>query len=138
MFTGQDAEVLAIPRPKKRGECIDGPRPCPWASCRHHLLLDVSEVDGKRLRPPSLRLNGRSANGLRTHADVETVRVWTDEAVERLQSMRETCSLDVADDGRHRMREVASLLAVRRQRVVQEVAEAKIRMAEAVREEGVR
>jgi hypothetical protein len=20
-----------------RGECINGPRPCPWTSCRHHL-----------------------------------------------------------------------------------------------------
>ena len=29
-------------RPRTRGECADGPRPCPWASCRHHLLLDVS------------------------------------------------------------------------------------------------
>lgn len=29
-------------RPTKRSECINGPRPCPWVSCRYHLLLDVT------------------------------------------------------------------------------------------------
>lgn len=28
-------------RPRKRSQCIDGPRPCPWVSCRHHLAVDV-------------------------------------------------------------------------------------------------
>lgn len=27
--------------PKTRGDCVDGPRPCPWVRCRHHLYLDV-------------------------------------------------------------------------------------------------
>lgn len=30
-------------RPKTRGDCAGGPRPCPWASCRYSLLLDVTE-----------------------------------------------------------------------------------------------
>lgn len=37
-------------RPRTRGECIDGPRPCPWVSCRYHLehpaescALDVAD-----------------------------------------------------------------------------------------------
>lgn len=30
-------------RPKTRGDCIDGPRPCPWVSCRHHLGVDLFE-----------------------------------------------------------------------------------------------
>lgn len=30
-----------VTRPSKRSECLDGPRPCPWASCRYHLNLDL-------------------------------------------------------------------------------------------------
>ncbi len=28
-------------RPRTRADCERGPRPCPWASCRHSLLADV-------------------------------------------------------------------------------------------------
>lgn len=28
-------------RPRTRADCVDGPRPCPWVSCRYHLALDV-------------------------------------------------------------------------------------------------
>jgi len=27
--------------PRTRGECVAGPRPCPWYSCRHHLGNDA-------------------------------------------------------------------------------------------------
>lgn len=30
-------------RPRTRADCIDGPRPCPYVSCRHHLDLDVRD-----------------------------------------------------------------------------------------------
>lgn len=30
-------------RPKTRGECVNGPRPCPWASCQYSLLVDLHE-----------------------------------------------------------------------------------------------
>lgn len=29
-------------RPQVRGECVDGVRPCPWASCRSHLFVEVA------------------------------------------------------------------------------------------------
>lgn len=29
-------------RPRTRGDCINGPRPCPWYGCRYHLGLDVT------------------------------------------------------------------------------------------------
>ncbi len=38
--------------PKTRGECVDGPRPCPWARCRHHLHVDLTTAN-----PPSLLVN---------------------------------------------------------------------------------
>lgn len=28
-------------RPRTRGDCIDGLRPCPWVGCRHNLFLNV-------------------------------------------------------------------------------------------------
>ncbi len=55
--------------PATRAECVDGPRPCPYVSCRHHLYLDVSENGWLKLNFP--------------HLDV------TD--------MVQSCSLDVAD-----------------------------------------
>ncbi len=27
-------------RPLTRGDCLDGPRPCPWAACRYHLASE--------------------------------------------------------------------------------------------------
>ena len=40
-MTPAEARWIAEHRPRKRADCVDGPRPCPWASCRHHLGLDV-------------------------------------------------------------------------------------------------
>lgn len=61
-------------RPKTRGDCVDGLRPCPFVSCRHHLYIDVSEKTG------NIRFNfpGRE-----------------------LEELPATCSLDVADMGEH-------------------------------------
>ncbi len=57
-------------RPSSRGECIDGPRPCPFVSCKYHLYIDVSPRTG------SIKLN---------FPDLE---VW---------DLTESCVLDVAD-----------------------------------------
>ncbi len=57
---GRRAPALRIVRdddalrfPKTRGECIDGPRPCPWARCRHHTHVDLSAAKDS----PSLLVN---------------------------------------------------------------------------------
>jgi hypothetical protein len=39
-------EPVDVERPRTRAECVDGPRPCPWVSCRYHLALDVSPRTG--------------------------------------------------------------------------------------------
>jgi hypothetical protein len=96
--------MLAIPRPTTRAECLQEARPCPWASCRHHLLLEVAaSKGGDDVRPTSLRLNrprpGRGRrSGLPATAVHQVVEQWTDDAVELLQSMRYTCALDIADE----------------------------------------
>lgn len=45
--------------PRTRGDCVDGPRPCPYVRCRYHLWLNVTEPhwnspSGKPQRPTTL------------------------------------------------------------------------------------
>lgn len=68
------SEVASHPdRPRKRGDCAQAMRPCPWVSCRYHLFLDV---------------NSRGSIIYRGTSDVA-----------ELATMRYTCALDAADDG---------------------------------------
>lgn len=79
-------------RPRMREDCIDGPRPCPWLSCRHNNYLEVSPETGAiKLAHP-----GREP--------------W--DAVE-------SCSLDVAEQGGLRLERVGQILGVTRERVRQ-------------------
>jgi hypothetical protein len=103
--------MLAIPPPTTRAECLQEARPCPWASCRHHLLLEVAASKGgddvrattlPLTRPRQLRglLPGRTGrrSGLVATAAHHVVEQWIDDAVEQLQRMRYTCALDVAEE----------------------------------------
>lgn len=78
-------------RPKTRGDCAEGLRPCPFVGCRYHLALET--------KAGALRLSAESAA--------------------EMEQLEETCSLDVADRGPNTLPEVASLLGVSRQRVSQ-------------------
>jgi hypothetical protein len=78
-------------RPKTRGECADGPRPCPWVSCRHHLAYEISPAGGLKEKFPGLEL----------------------------EDMPETCSLDVADSGPAALDSVGYLMNVTQERVRQ-------------------
>lgn len=56
-------------RPRTRAECKDGPRPCPWVSCRYHLRIDVRGGNLVQLRPrvrhaPSCALDAAEAGGM--------------------------------------------------------------------------
>ena len=91
-----DPEVTADeplpPRPTTRGECLNGPRPCPWVSCRHNLYLDI---DGKG----NIKLN---------FPDKEP------------HEMTESCSLDVGGRGRGMdLVAVSELVNITRERVRQ-------------------
>ncbi len=107
--------MLAVPRPTTRAECVRGmeARPCPWASCRHHLLIEVATTaprwDASRerwrdARASTIRLNRSSSGkagrrpGLASSDAAALVRVWIDDALELLSSMRYSCVLDVAED----------------------------------------
>lgn len=79
-------------RPESRAECIQGPRPCPHVSCRHHLYLDVSPRTG------AIKLN---------FPDLE---VW---------EMAISCALDVADEGGATLEDVGAIMNVTRERIRQ-------------------
>jgi len=88
----RDDDPVRADRPLTRGDCIDGPRPCPWASCRHHLALDVNERTGSiTFIAPSPRIEGAAPS----------------------------CSLDVADRGGLVLQDVGMILGVTRERTRQ-------------------
>jgi len=79
-------------RPRLRSECVDGPRPCPFVSCTHHLYLDVSARTG------AIKVN---------FPDLDP---W---------EMSETCALDVADRGGTTLEEVGAIMNLTRERIRQ-------------------
>lgn len=81
------------PFPKTRGDCVEGPRPCIWARCRHHLAIEVSHVGNIKFSFP-------------------------DVFVEDMPPAR-SCSLDIADSGPQPLEEVGLLLGITRERVRQ-------------------
>jgi hypothetical protein len=79
-------------KPRTRAECADGPRPCPFVSCRHHLYIDVSPRTG------AIKLN---------FPDLE---VW---------DLGESCALDVADRGGTTLEDVGAIMNLTRERIRQ-------------------
>jgi hypothetical protein len=79
-------------KPKTREECLDGPRPCPYVSCKHHLYIDVSARTG------AIKLN---------FPDLE---VW---------DLGESCALDVADRGGTTLEDVGAIMNLTRERIRQ-------------------
>ena len=86
----QECARLGISKPRTRGECEDGVRPCPWVRCRYH-LLDV-DPDSKSGRPTN---------------------TWVDP-----HEMPETCALDIAQKENH-LDEIGVFLGVTKERVRQ-------------------
>lgn len=79
-------------KPRRREECADGPRPCPYVSCKHHLYIDVSPRTG------AIKLN---------FPDLE---VW---------EMNESCALDIADRGGTTLEDVGAIMNLTRERIRQ-------------------
>jgi hypothetical protein len=79
-------------KPRLRSECADGPRPCPYVSCKYHLYIDVSARTG------AIKLN---------FPDLE---VW---------ELGESCALDVADRGGTTLEDVGAIMNLTRERIRQ-------------------
>jgi len=80
-----------VERPRCRGDCVDGPRPCPFVGCRYHLFVDVTDAGNLKLNFPDLE-------------------VW---------ELGQTCALDVADQGGVTLDDVGIYLNVSRERARQ-------------------
>jgi len=83
-------ETMLHRRPVTRGDCVDGPRPCPYVSCHHHLYWEVAGKDITHGRPAA-----------------------------SVSSLVESCALDVADRGAATLEEVGNLFGICRERVRQ-------------------
>ena len=79
-------------RPKHRGDCVEGERPCPYVSCKYNLYVDVNPRTG------SVKMN---------FPDKE---LW---------ELAETCALDVADRQGITLEEVGVIMNLTRERVRQ-------------------
>jgi hypothetical protein len=79
-------------RPTTRAECKDGPRPCPFVSCTHHLYLDVQPRTG------AIKLN---------FPDLE------------VEDMTHSCALDVADQGGSTLEDIGAIMNLTRERIRQ-------------------
>jgi hypothetical protein len=79
-------------KPRTRAECAEGPRPCPYVSCKYHLFIDVSARTG------AIKLN---------FPDLE---VW---------DLGESCALDVADRGGTTLEDVGAIMNLTRERIRQ-------------------
>lgn len=79
-------------KPKTRADCVRGIRPCPWVSCRYHLLLD-------RPDPEDVATMGRRKTRLKLLTEAtdaaaeEIVERWAEEC----DDLEESCALDLAD-----------------------------------------
>lgn len=78
-------------KPRIRAECVDGPRPCPYVSCQHHLYLDVTEAGSLKINFPDIEVD----------------------------DMKETCALDVADRGGMTLEDVGEVMNLTRERTRQ-------------------
>lgn len=82
------ALLQLFPRPQTRAGCVDGPRPCPHVTCRHHMLTEVSDIGQAIFHV-----------GQRGYVDPEII-------LDVLMTMPQSCALDVADEAELRGVEV--------------------------------
>lgn len=112
---GVDPEEVALmreierARPKTRADCVNGPRPCLFVSCKHHLYLDVNPSTG------SVKLN---------FPDKE---IW---------ELKYTCALDVADQGGITLEDVGQIMNLTRERIRQVEARGLLKLREAAETDG--
>ena len=107
---GELLKVIESTRPKTRADCINGPRPCLFVSCKHNLYLDVNPETG------SIKLN---------FPDKE---IW---------ELEHTCALDVAEKGGITLEEVGAIMNLTRERIRQVETRGLMKLREATEDDPV-
>ena len=92
-------------KPKKRSDCIKGNRPCPWISCKHHMLWVMIPVTGNF--KPDMVIN--------KFIDKHT----NEEILDIMGGLSESCTLDVAARDGQTLEEVSVIMGITRERVRQ-------------------
>jgi hypothetical protein len=130
----------AIERPRTWGQCQSqelGTRghSCPWASCRYHLLLEVTEAG----KGQTIHLRHGPRRHLVATAPESTVSAFAGAAAEEITRMRETCALRVAErvERRGAWLQLASLGALLGLHTKQGAAKAVTHAQAAARAEGL-
>lgn len=103
---------------------MDGPRPCPFVSCRYHLAVDIVTQMGR----PSIWVNGANREIYPARFADSRFDEFADMAAERVLAMGETCTLDIADEGGKTLEEVGALYSITRERVRQMEKKAIVRL----------
>jgi hypothetical protein len=101
-------KTVDMQRPRIRAECMNGPRPCLFVSCKHNLYLDVNPETG------SIKLN---------FPDKE---IW---------ELEYTCALDVAEKGGITLEEVGEIMNLTRERIRQVETRGLMKLREATEAE---
>lgn len=101
-------------------DCETAPRPCRQTDCRYHLLDGRGE--GPRMSDGGRMINPDNRPGRKPKAPVVPVTV---------ESMTQTCSIDVAEDGSKTRVQIGALMGLSRERVlvIERVAMRKFRAA---------
>jgi hypothetical protein len=96
-------------RPQTRADCLEGARPCPFVSCKHHLYLDVSARTGAiKVNFPDLDVWEMSDRGGTTLEEVGAIMNLTRERIRqvevkglaKLAALRDMMALrDYVDEG---------------------------------------
>lgn len=88
-------------RPLVREECLQGPRPCPWLSCRYHMFEVLARKSGK--------------------TSIKQIARWDEDRIaELVESLPATCCLDLVAQGRElTLQETGLVLNLTRERVRQ-------------------
>lgn len=106
-LNGEPEPLPEVERPKTRGDCFGGERPCPFVGCKYHTYLDVTPAGSLVINRP----------------DVDPTE------------LEASCSLEVADDGGKTLEQVGAVLNLTRERVRQ-LEERAIVRAEAAFKDG--
>lgn len=93
-------------RPGRRLGCLSMPRPCPFVSCKYHLLFDVSKKSKRIVVPGDKHL----------HPETDD---FIQRAVARIMTMPETCTLDVTDEGPQQLPTIARITGTSKQAIEQ-------------------
>lgn len=104
--------------PKIRSECDFVPRPCPHIFCKWHLITDCDVFDEwSRAVIEALKEDGalwrwfcRKSSGQKRRLYIMTMP--DDLVAECLESLRESCALDVSESGPRTLEQISELLDV--------------------------